>query len=159
MTAKTKAKAKVTVKNWADEPRFAFSEVLELTGYHSPYVNGLIVRRQFVPQYPRHQGSGLGGVPPQTYTARDVLRLMAIAPAVSVNLHLPQHDHNGADSRVLELLIQALDRVIDAAIAAGTVPARNFTAPRLAHDWVRVVFDLQRLVVEHLLPLEPGTSV
>jgi hypothetical protein len=139
-----------------DRPRFTFGDVKELTGLGAPHLNMLRLRRQWRPQYkPRHGGPAVR----RTYTPRDVLRVMVIAPALGTNTQVPGGDHNGSSPAMLRTLIQALDRQINLAVAGRACERKEFIVPYMnARHWCRTHFDLARLVETQLPRLTPESG-
>jgi hypothetical protein len=143
-------------KAWVDAPRYTFAEVKELTGLGAPHLHALRLRQQWRPQHkPRHGGPAVR----RTYTPRDVLRVMVIAPALGTNTQLPAGDRNGSSPALLAALLRALDRQIDEAVADRGAERAEFVVPRLgAASWCVVKFDLGLLVATQLKRLMPQGS-
>jgi hypothetical protein len=138
-------RVKGKIESWVDTPRFTFGEVVSLTGCGAPYLHALRLRGHWTPRLKQPHG---GPMVRRTYTARDLLHVMVIAPALATNTQLPAGDAGGASPALLGALVRALDAVIDGKAAPG-----EFVVPRYGSAWCSVRFDLGLLVKTQLARL------
>lgn len=133
-------------KTWIDVRLFSFSDVVRLTGYAPSRIHGYIARKQFRPQFTQPHGGARGTDGNVTYTARDILRLHLLGPAVQFGVHVSAGDRYGSRPHALLTLTHALDLHLDA-IAAGETASGDgpMVFPRQFAPWCYLVLDLPRL--------------
>jgi|ERR1017187_6785214 hypothetical protein len=102
--------------NFLDNPSFSFADLTRLTDVHPTNIHALVTRGHFKPQLKQRVGAG-GNREAQTYTGRDVLRLLLIAYLVHYRID---------DAKFMARTVRELDHHIAAFVEFKTRHTRTF---------------------------------
>jgi hypothetical protein len=136
------ASAVAASTRWVDKQQYTFADVVALSEYNSSFIHGLRIRKAWTTAFPQ----SWGGAVRATYTARDILHLMAVAAGLAVNMQVPFGDNHGTFQESVDAMVAALDKTINVTLDLGVTPERIYVFPRPKAKWCKVSFDLKMLV-------------